>query len=171
MFVIYDDFVGVEVFSDSFWEVGNYKWIVKWIDDGYCLCSDFMNCLYEWVCIEKVYVQQFIEWVWCWRQFVEKGFQYGIVEKVWMVFMFEVERVSELYFEVKVLLMNDDFEKIKNWQKEVFYKQMMGGFKEIKEVEDGFWKVQKFWVKKLKEVEVVKKVYYVVCKEEKLVIL
>lgn len=84
--------------------------------------------------------------------------------------MFEVERVSELYLEVKVLLMNEDFEKIKNWQKEVFYKQMMGGFKEIKEVEDGFWKVQKFWVKKLKEVEVVKKVYYIVCKEEKLVI-
>lgn len=69
-----------------------------------------------------------------------------------MAFMSEAERVSELHLEVKASLMNEDFEKIKNWQKEAFHKQMMGGFKETKEAEDGFRKAQKPWAKKLKEV-------------------
>lgn len=66
--------------------------------------------------------------------------------------MAEAEKVSELHLEVKASLMNEDFEKIKNWQKEAFHKQMMGGFKETKEAEDGFRKAQKPWAKKLKEV-------------------
>lgn len=67
--------------------------------------------------------------------------------------MCEAEKVSELHLEVKAALMNEDFEKIKNWQKDSFHKQMIGGFKETKEAEDGFRKAQKPWAKKMKEVK------------------
>ncbi|XP_063302779.1 protein kinase C and casein kinase substrate in neurons protein 2 isoform X2 [Pelobates fuscus] len=166
----YDDSVGVEVSSDSFWEIGNYKRTVKRIDDGHRLCNDLMNCLHERARIEKVYAQQLTEWSKRWKQLVEKGPQYGTVEKAWNSLMTEAEKVSELHLEVKNALMNEDFEKIKNWQKEAFHKQMMGGFKETKEAEDGFRKAQKPWAKKLKEMEGFKKVYHAACKEEKIAI-
>lgn len=69
-----------------------------------------------------------------------------------MALMTEAEKVSELHLEVKNRLVIDDFEKVKNWQKDSYHKQMMGGFKETKEAEEGFKRAQKPWAKKLKEV-------------------
>uniref|UniRef100_A0A671YXD4 Protein kinase C and casein kinase substrate in neurons 1b n=1 Tax=Sparus aurata TaxID=8175 RepID=A0A671YXD4_SPAAU len=154
--------------SSSLGSVGNYKRTVKRIDDGHRLCSDLMNCIQERAKIEKAYSQQLTEWSKRWRQLVDRGPQYGTVERAWMGMMTEAEKVSELHQDVKNNLMNEDFEKVKNWQKDLYHKQMMGGFKETKEAEEGFKKAQKPWAKKLKELEAAKKSYHMACKEEKL---
>uniref|UniRef100_A0A8C8SHT6 Protein kinase C and casein kinase substrate in neurons protein 1 n=1 Tax=Pelusios castaneus TaxID=367368 RepID=A0A8C8SHT6_9SAUR len=157
-----------EEINDSFWEVGNYKRTVKRIDDGHRLCNDLMNCIHERAKIEKAYAQQLTDWSKRWRQLVEKGPQYGSLERAWGAVMTEADKVSELHQDVKNSLLNEDFEKVKNWQKDAYHKQIMGGFKEAKEADDGFRKAQKPWAKKMKELETSKKAYHLACKEEKL---
>ncbi|XP_034019099.1 protein kinase C and casein kinase substrate in neurons protein 2 isoform X3 [Thalassophryne amazonica] len=158
----------IDVSSDSFWEVGNYKRTVKRVDDGNRLCNDLMNCLHERSRIEKAYALQLTEWSKRWQQLIEKGPQYGTLERAWSALCTEAEHVSKLHMEVKAALMGEDYEKLKNWQKDSYHKQMIGGFKETKEADDGFRKAQKPWAKKLKEVETMKKTYHSACKEEKL---
>lgn len=68
--------------------------------------------------------------------------------------MNETDKVSELHQNIKNILLNVDLEKVKNWQKDSYHKQIMGSFKETKEAEEGFRKAQKPWAKKLKEVRI-----------------
>uniref|UniRef100_A0A3P8SH78 Protein kinase C and casein kinase substrate in neurons 2 n=1 Tax=Amphiprion percula TaxID=161767 RepID=A0A3P8SH78_AMPPE len=162
----YDDsMIDVSIFI---WHFPMYSSVLKRVDDGNRLCNDLMNCLHERARIEKAYAQQLTEWGKRWRQLIEKGPQYGTLERAWSALCTEAEKVSELHMEVKAGLMGEDYEKLKNWQRDSYHKQMIGGFKETKEAEDGFRKAQKPWAKKLKEVETMKKSYHSACKEEKL---
>ncbi|CAH1787193.1 unnamed protein product [Owenia fusiformis] len=161
------DSAGLDPTSDSFWEVHQYKRTVKRIDDASKLCNELTLMIQDRADIEKAYAKSLRNWSRVWNEKIEKGPEYGTTEAGWKGTLTEADRVAELHFEVKEKLVNDVIPQIKQWQKDHFHKQMMGGSKESKEMDENFRKAQKPWAKKLEKVQKARKEYHNACKQEK----
>jgi hypothetical protein len=69
--------------SDSFWEVGVYKRVVKRIDDGARMCDDLMKLIAERAEIEAKHANKLLHWRKKWEEMIDRGPEYGTLQTAW----------------------------------------------------------------------------------------
>lgn len=102
--------------------MGNFKWIVKCIDDGVKLCDEFMKFVVERVEIEVKYVLKLKVWFKKWEECIKSGLEYGMMEVVMWGIVIEVELRVEIYILCCNKFMDEVYEVIKRWKNENYYK-------------------------------------------------
>nr|XP_027199868.1 protein kinase C and casein kinase substrate in neurons protein 1-like [Dermatophagoides pteronyssinus] len=152
--------------SDSFWEPGNYKKTTKRTEDGHKLCNDLMTLIKERSEIEYGYAKNLRQWAKKWEEMIVKGPEYGTTESAWKGVLGEAEKRYDLHMKIKNDLEKDVINKIRNWQKDNYHKNVMH-LKEKKEFDEAFKKAQKPWAKLLSKVNKCKQDYFNACKNER----
>ena len=159
-----EDLTQMEPKTDSFWDIGNYKRVVKRMDDGAKLCSEFVKMAQERAEIEAKYVKGLQQWARRWEDSISKGPEYGSLEVGWKAVLKEATRMSETYVDIHRKILNDIIESVNAWKSQNYHRSMLH-FKECKKVEDGFFKSQKPWAKKLGKSNRARKAYHHAAKE------
>lgn len=143
-----EDLLDVQARSESFWDIGNYKKVVKRIDDSARLCSDFIKMAQERAEIEAKYARHLQVWAKKWEDIVTKGPEYGTLEAGWKATFRGASRIAEVHSDMCRKIQEDIVESIHTWKGENFHKSMMA-LKESKKAEEYFSRAQKPWEKRL----------------------
>jgi len=153
--------------ADSFWEVAQFKRTVFRIENGEKQFAEMTKFLQERALIEEMYCNKLKEWSMKWGRQLERSTEYNTALNGWKATLKEADQVGNYHLSIKDQL-HVEMENIKNWKKQNYHKQMLGGLKEAKELDKDFEKAQKPWAKLLKKVNEAKKNYYSACRDERL---
>ena len=153
--------VGSDVsdFAQSFWAIGNYRKVVKRVDEGAKLCFDFVKMVHERADIEAKYSKRLDQWSKKWEESINKGPEYGTLQNGWKAILHEANRQSELHNEINRKL-NSLASTITDWRTSNYHKSISGHYKETKQTEEGFGKAQKPWEKIFLHCNKAKKSYH-----------
>ena len=154
-----EDILDVTAKTDSFWDIGNYKKVVKRIDDGARLCSDMVKMAQERAEIEAKYARHLQAWAKKWEDIISKGPEYGTLESGWKAMFTKASRMAEVHSEMCKKINDDIIESIQSWKNDNFHKSLMA-LKETKKAEDHFAKAQKPWEKRLDKSNRCRKSYH-----------
>ena len=151
--------------SQSFWDIGNYRKVVKRVEDGARLCNDLIKMCQERAEIEAKYAKQLQQWTKKWEDIVMKGPEYGTLETGWKSSSLEGSRLAEIHYDCREKL-DELVKKMTEWKHRRYHKSMPSGkLKEVKKAEDGFQKAQKLWTKDLARNNKAKKSYHQASRE------
>eukprot|EP00794_Sanderia_malayensis_P000137 gene137-749_t len=147
--------------SSNFWLVGNYKKIVKKVEDGAKFCDELSQMLSERAEIESLYAKKLKAWNKKWLTSLSKGLEYGSLLHSVRSGISESNGVAEIHLAMqgKVAEVSTN---IQNWRAENYHKGIMG-LKEAKKSDEGFAKGQKPWAKRYNDVSKGKQTYHNTC--------
>lgn len=150
--------------SNSFWDIGNYRKVVKRIEDGLRLCNDLVKMTQEKAEIESKYAKNLQNWSKKWEDTIVKGPEYGSLEVGWKANLYESVQMADIHMRISKRISDEVVERIVSWKNGHFHKSIVN-LKETKRAEDGFSAAQKPWSKELFKCEKAKKEYHQSAKE------
>ena len=150
--------------TESFWDIGNYRRVVKRIEDGLRLCTDLMKMAQERSEIEAKYAKNLQNWSKKWEEVISKGPEYGSVEVGWKTSLQESVKIADIHVETSQKLSDEIVEGLQAWKNSHYHKHIVH-LKETKRAEDGFSSSQKPWEKRLAKCVRAKKNYHQCAKE------
>lgn len=150
--------------SESFWDIGNYRKVVKRIEDGLRLCNEFIKLTQERAEIEAKYAKNLQSWAKKWEDMVAKGPEYGSLEVGWRANLNEAIKVADIHMEMSQRTIDDVVEGMLGWKNSHYHKSIVH-LKEAKRADEGFSTAQRPWSKKLFKCVRTKKAYHQCAKE------
>jgi len=157
-----EDFIAA--MTDSFWDIGNYKRVVKRVDDGAKLCVEYVKMINERAEIEAKYAKRLQEWAKKWEDMIAKNSEYGSLETGWKGQLREAQRVAECHLDCQRRIQEEVIPAMNGWKGENYHKSLLH-WKETKKTDENFQRAQKPWEKKLLKSQKAKKVYHSAAKE------
>ena len=154
----------VEALTQSFWDIRNYRKVVKRVEDGSKLTSDLIKMIQERDEIENKYVKHLQQWSRKWDELITKGPEYGTLEAGWKALSLTASRVADVHENYHKKL-NDLLKTISEWRSDYYHKSISGRLKESKKAEEGFQKAQKPWEKHFDRTNKAKRGYHQAAKE------
>ena len=111
--------------SESFWDVGNYRKVVKRIDDGLRLCNELIKMAQEKAEIESRYAKSLQNWSKKWEDIVIKGPEYGSLEVGWKANLYESEKIADIHLQISQRISDEIVEGILAWKNNHFHKSIV----------------------------------------------
>lgn len=151
--------------TQSFWDIGNYRKVVKRVDDGARLTSDLHKMVQERAEIEAKYSKQLQHWSKKWEDSIFKGPEYGTIEASCKATCLEAARLASIHEECQKKL-EEVSRNVSEWKSDRYHKSLAGGrWKETKKAEESFQKAQKPWARRLDRNNKAKKAFHQLARE------
>lgn len=145
--------------TQSFWDIRNYRKVVRRVDDGYKLTSDLLKLVQERIDTENKYIKSLQQWSKKWDDHISKSSEHGTLENGWKSLFLSTSRVAEVHSECQRKL-EELLKNVSEWRNDHYHKSIGGKLKESKKAEDGFQKAQKPWERHFVRTNKAKKAYH-----------
>eukprot|EP00055_Hartaetosiga_balthica_P011673 m.53894 g.53894 ORF g.53894 m.53894 type:complete len:437 (-) comp7691_c1_seq1:49-1359(-) len=145
--------LSVEVEQGNFWDVGNYKDVLKRISNVPKLCDEFLRMFHERAIVEKHYAKELTSFAERWEErLTTKVPEYGTLLDGWMGVTAEARQLSEVHMHCKDKVDDIMKERIESWKRE-HCKKGMFHLKSYKRANTAFSKAQDPWNKRKAKID------------------
>jgi len=150
---------------EHFWEQGGYKIDGQRILDNIQQCDLLNKYFEERATIEADYAKKLKVWNEKMLKNIEKSTLYGTHQKGLVEITMQTEKMANRHQKMYDKIHSDCASRLREWKKGAYHTKLMGGYKEVDQLNADFKKAQKNWLKMEERVEQQKMRYHRVCHE------